>query len=393
MEGEVQRLLPITYDVARVRGRPYQYQTLRARERKPMVPRASNERRTPAHSWAQLLLPFSRSPELQEHYKLFESERVRNGLLLEHLDALAADIAYRHSGGFPSNSHSFVTALLDRMDVADDVRVDRDLRLEGCVTWVGRSSAEVCIDMLSQRGDGQDERRHGTAVFVMVARTLRTNEAFELPPLALETEEERRRFERGALNRARRLVESENSLDRQPPTSDERVIIHNLFMQTAKNGGALDRERFEWMESTTLRKAEVMHSQDRNINGKIFGGHLMRLALELAYATASAFSRSRPSLSLVDEIRFVRPIPVGSIVSFSSQVVYVEPLASTVMVAVETQVLNTDSGLFEADFANKFHFAFRCPNAAGRSLRIAVPRTYLDAMRLLQGRRQLNAVL
>jgi hypothetical protein len=37
----------------------------------------------------------------------------------------------------------------------------------------------------------------------------------------------------------------------------------------------------------------LMHSQDRNHFNRIFGGHLMRLAFELAYATAAQHSGVR----------------------------------------------------------------------------------------------------
>lgn len=40
------------------------------------------------------------------------------------------------------------------------------------------------------------------------------------------------------------------------------------------------------MSATTQMHLAVMHAQDRNNANNIFGGHLLKLAAELAYSTA-----------------------------------------------------------------------------------------------------------
>lgn len=46
------------------------------------------------------------------------------------------------------------------------------------------------------------------------------------------------------------------------------------------------------MSETDVGSAQLMHPQESNVHGKIFGGYLMRLAYESAYSTACIFARS-----------------------------------------------------------------------------------------------------
>lgn len=45
------------------------------------------------------------------------------------------------------------------------------------------------------------------------------------------------------------------------------------------------------MEDTVVTATMVMHQQDRNIHGKVFGGLLMRNAFEVAYIAVRQFSQ------------------------------------------------------------------------------------------------------
>lgn len=52
----------------------------------------------------------------------------------------------------------------------------------------------------------------------------------------------------------------------------------------------------------------------------VFGGYLMREAFELAYTNACAFLRGRPYTVSMDDVAFRRPVPIGSILHFTSHV-------------------------------------------------------------------------
>ncbi len=63
----------------------------------------------------------------------------------------------------------------------------------------------------------------------------------------------------------------------------------------------------------------LMHGQDRNRHGKIFGGYLMRQAFDISWITATV-QGEMPELLRVDQVLFLKPVPVGSIVEFRSKV-------------------------------------------------------------------------
>jgi hypothetical protein len=46
------------------------------------------------------------------------------------------------------------------------------------------------------------------------------------------------------------------------------------------------RENFRWMRDTVYKSAQLMHIQDRNVHGKIFGGYIMNKAFEIAWVAA-----------------------------------------------------------------------------------------------------------
>lgn len=63
------------------------------------------------------------------------------------------------------------------------------------------------------------------------------------------------------------------------------------------------------MESTVMTATMVMHQQDRNIHGKVFGGFLMRNAFELAYIAVRQFSEVEdPSFVSCDQVNFLKAV-------------------------------------------------------------------------------------
>ena len=45
------------------------------------------------------------------------------------------------------------------------------------------------------------------------------------------------------------------------------------------------------MEEARLETVELCHPEKRNRSGKVFGGHIMRKAIELAWTSAYVFSK------------------------------------------------------------------------------------------------------
>ncbi|CAF4269628.1 unnamed protein product, partial [Adineta steineri] len=106
--------------------------------------------RTIAESYDEAIIPFATNIKLRERYVNFDN-KVRFGRILEDLDTMAVHIAYKHNA--PQiiqsiNVHplAIVTAAVDRIEVAvPHMDIDRDVRLSGFTSFVGKSSMEVIL--------------------------------------------------------------------------------------------------------------------------------------------------------------------------------------------------------------------------------------------------------
>ena len=99
-------------------------------------------------SWLELILPLPDHAHLRESMVDIDGITIRFGKLFEILDALAADVAYRHVCS-PENyskeakEATIVTACVDGMRNFSTIRVDQELRLQAYLSYVGTSSMEV----------------------------------------------------------------------------------------------------------------------------------------------------------------------------------------------------------------------------------------------------------
>ena len=65
----------------------------------------------------------------------------------------------------------------------------------------------------------------------------------------------------------------------------------------------------------------LTHVQDKNAHGKVFGGYVMKEALELAWSVSYLNGDGTNPLYLhIDDVTFLRPIPIGSIVNFKGKI-------------------------------------------------------------------------
>jgi acyl-coenzyme A thioesterase 9 len=145
-----------------------------------------------------------------------------------------------------------------------------------------------------------------------------------VPGLLPQSEAEQLAFEMGALNKKRRLAESELSLAKAPPSSDERLLIHQLYLAEQQlKRQEIDNSRIVYMHQTKLQNVMYMYPQSRNVFGKVFGGWLMREAYELAWLTASLFARSTPTFVCIDDIHFIEPVEIGAVLELNSVVAFV----------------------------------------------------------------------
>jgi acyl-coenzyme A thioesterase 9 len=98
----------------------------------------------------------------------------------------------------------------------------------------------------------------------------------------------------------------------------------------------------------------------------------MRLAYELSFSTALIYAKSRVHFVALDDITFRKPVPIGSLLSLTSQVVFCTGAPSkTMQVKVRADVIDPIKGTM--DMTNEFAFTFYC---AGAELPRVMPRSY-----------------
>jgi len=66
-----------------------------------------------------------------------------------------------------------------------------------------------------------------------------------------------------------------------------------------------------------------MHTQERNIHGKIFGGYLIREMIEIGWVAACKYAEDYMLMEDVTNIYFKQPVDVGSRLILKAQITYV----------------------------------------------------------------------
>ena len=400
--AELIQVLPFSYGVNRIK--PNLLNTVKVFYRVPQ--NHDGKVVTQSDGWIQVVLPFASDPLFYSTYQLFTSERIRAGKLLEDLDALAGDVAVRHYKSLPENKHAnmhVVTAAVDRVKFVKKLSTANDLLLEAFVSWVGSSSCEVTIKLFIQPPPGSSscESEHlGSAYFIMVCKSLEQKKIV-FPPLALESELEKADYVLAEERKKLRQLRNSKDLSLAPPTAEESEYLHNVFLNAKKllSENALGfntRENVEDLNSdyrfiyrTNYASSLIMHAQNRNTAGKIFGGHLMSVATELSWINAYMLSGSFPRLVEIDDITFIRPVEIGSIVKFRSLCAFTDPKKRRVVVAIAIE--HHDPITHNRDTTNTFFFTYECPpveiDGKIKPVPLVVPYSYEESMLFLHAKR------
>ncbi|HYF92285.1 MAG TPA: acyl-CoA thioesterase [Symbiobacteriaceae bacterium] len=122
------------------------------------------------------------------------------GRVLHLIDMAAAVAAIRHAG------NPCVTASFDSVDFLTPIHVGEACILKAKVTGTGHTSLEVYVEVHAENLL-TGERRHTTTAFTtFVAVDPATGRPAQVPPLAPETEEEKRMHAEAGTRRAERLA-------------------------------------------------------------------------------------------------------------------------------------------------------------------------------------------
>lgn len=137
----------------------------------------------------------------------------------------------------------------------------------------------------------------------------------------------------------------------------------------------------------------------RNIHNIVFGGYLIQEAFELAFLAGSLFFQTAPTIRRMDDLHFVHPVPIGSILDLSAEVVWTSggssPSPSSArdaaadgpvqqaIVDVQADVVEVATGIRKT--TNTFHFLLEAPTTNVRKQ--VYPETYLEGLKYLAAQR------
>ena len=145
--------------------------------------------------------------------------KVFGGRILEMIDLCAYAASSKHAGRI------CVTASFDRVDFHEPINVAELVTMIGQVSFVGRTSLEVTIEIYAQNLQTSDKRHTNTARVTMVALDPNGKPVL-VPKLLPETREEKLRYLQGKLHRELRSAqrqELESRAARFESASDDEI--------------------------------------------------------------------------------------------------------------------------------------------------------------------------
>ncbi|GLT48939.1 hypothetical protein SLA2020_225270 [Shorea laevis] len=347
--------------------------------------------KSPSQSRTSILYKFSTDYTLREQYRNPWNE-ARMGKLVEDLDALAGTVSYKHCSSDDGSTMPIllVTASVDRMVLNKPINVDSDLKIVGAVTWVGRSSMEIQLEMIQSTKDAPSPSESVALVanFTFVARDSKTGKAAPVNQILPETEGEKLLWkEAEERNKMRKQKRAQNKGDAQDKDVDRLNALLAEGRIFCDMPALADRDSI-LIKDTYHENSLICQPQQRNFHGRIFGGFLMRKAFELAFSNAYAFAGAAPRFLEVDHVDFLKPVDVGNFLRLKSCVLYTQledPARPLINVEVIAHVTRPE--LRSSEVSNKFYFTFTIrPEAMkdGLRLRNVVPATEEEARRVLE---------
>ena len=127
---------------------------------------------------------------------------VFGGVILKHVDLIAGLCAKRHVG-----RANTVTASMDRVTFLKPVFIGNALILSARLNYVRKSSLEVEVTVEAEDLDDGIRIHTGTAFVTMVALD-KYGKPTQVPPLILEEDDDKRRFQQGEARMLSRLKDA-----------------------------------------------------------------------------------------------------------------------------------------------------------------------------------------
>lgn len=349
-------------------------------------------KRSMADSFTSAVIPLSTSKSLQDKYVSYLGH-VRLGRLMEDMDLFAVWVCHQHVQ-IPSLQedvhlpYTFVTIMVDKIDFTDfSPKCTSDVRLSGHVSWVGNSSMEIVV-WLEQESEGKYQKIT-RALFLMAARNATNTGPAPVNQISPGNELENKILSGGEERKKRRIIMQKQSLLKVVPTNYEQNIMHNLFTRiTRKDTIQLNKKVLptngKWMADCSIMNTIPCFPEHRNAHNKVFGGFIMKTALENSWVCAYLHANTRPKLETICDISFEKPVDVSSFLQMNAYVTYTQLNYLVVMVAAD--VLNPIGGRMTS---NVLYYIWKFNEAIPE----IIPGSYHEMMWYLMGRRKLNYAL
>ncbi len=128
---------------------------------------------------------------------------VHGGVVMRLIDTAAGVVAARHTRA------NVVTASIDRLDFHHPIYVGDLVTLKASLNFVGTTSMEIGVRVEAEN-ILTGEVRHTASAYLTFVSLGETNRPIPVPPLILESEEERRRNQEAQARREIRLREKKS---------------------------------------------------------------------------------------------------------------------------------------------------------------------------------------
>lgn len=241
-----------------------------------------------------------------------------------------------------------------------------------------------------------EQELHGTweritrALFVIAARDPTNHKAAFVNAIEPGNEREKEILAGGEDRKKNRIQLQRQHVGKTIPNSVEQSIIHDLYLRTLDEKEMRLNTKFlppgyVWMSDATVSNVVFSHPENRNLHNTLFGGFIMRQAVELTWTLCYTFTKYRPKLKSMSDINFQKPIAVNSLLKMHAHVVYTE--LNFIQVIVYAETYNPVSG--KNDTTNSFHLTCEVPEMVNQ----VMPLTYHEAMMYIDGRRHFKEVM
>lgn len=298
-------------------------------------------------------------------------------------------ICHRHTNvptlpkGIPL-PYIFVTVLVESVEFSNcnNILAYEDLSLCGHVSWTGMTSMEITIYMQ------QNFRTVLKAIFVMVARNATNTAAAPINPLSPANEKEESCYKDSVKRyKARKAKQSRTVLYTRPTIEDEKLMFE-IFKRTqgTKPQNMYNLElpsNCRWMSESNHSTLLRAFPDNRNVHNHIFGGFVLRTAVEISSITACIYAGGRPLIECISDVAFYSPLKVNSFIKLTAYVVYTYKRYIQLLTIVE--VLHENSTTHTT--TNSLFLIYK----AERNVQEVLPTTYQESLCYINGRNKFRA--